>query len=48
MSDSINYHILKKKEYEDDIIQYYSQELTNPKTIELLGKKKEKKKIKKR
>ena len=45
MSDSINYHILKKKEYEDDIIQYYSQELTNPKTIELLGKKKEKKKL---
>lgn len=45
MSDSINYNILKKKEYEDDIIQYYSQELTNPKTIELLGKKKEKKKL---
>ena len=45
MTDSSNYNILKKKEYEDDIIQYYSQELTNPKTIELLGKKKEKKKL---
>ncbi len=45
MTDSSNYNILKKKEYEDEIIQNYSQELTNPKTIELLGKKKEKKNV---